>query len=140
MVIGLKIKNTWKRVNKMVNDPVLQELVDKYDHVFNLNFLVYGDLKDEEVALLTKGLIVMISSKLTSAQHGEAVFLFDPISEETAVLHGTFQGTSLNVIYASSVEVKEDLLSLVEETILDGLKYLRYKADFQGITRSVSHV
>ncbi len=124
----------------MVNDPVLQELVNKYDHVFNLNFLVYGDLKDEEVSLLTKGLIVMISSQITTAQHGEAVLLFDPISEEAAVLHETFQGTSLNVIYASSVEVEEDILNLVEETILDGLKYLRYKADFQGITRSVSHV
>ena len=47
----------------MVNDPTLQELVNKYDHVFNFNFLVYGDLKDEEVGLLTKGLIVMIRSQ-----------------------------------------------------------------------------
>jgi len=124
----------------MVNDPVLQELVNKYDHVFNLNFLVYGDLKNEEVSLLTKGLIVMISSQLKLPHHGEAILLFDPISEETAVLHGTFQGTSLNVIYASSVEVEKEILTLVEETILDGLKYLRYKADFQGTTRSVSYV
>tara|TARA_R100001163_G_C5056288_1_gene192703 strand:+ start:974 stop:1357 length:384 start_codon:yes stop_codon:yes gene_type:complete len=127
-------------VNKMVNDPALQELVNKYDHVFNFNFLVYGDLKEEEVGLLTKGLIVMISSQLTTAQHGEAVLLFDPISEETAVLHGTFQGTSLNVIYASSVIVEEKILNLVEATILDGLSFLRYKADFQGMTRSVSYV
>jgi hypothetical protein len=124
----------------MVNDPVLQKLVDEYDYVFNYHFLVYGDMKPEEVKLLTKGLIVMISSKIPAGQEGHAVLLFDPISEETAVLHGTFQGTSLNVIYASHVMPEEYILNLVTETILDGLDFLRYKSDFQGMTRSVSHV
>jgi len=124
----------------MVNDPVLQKLVDEYEYVFNYNFLVYGDMTSEEVKLLTKGLIVMISSKIPSGQEGRAVLLFDPISEETAVLHRTFQGTSLNVIYASHDMPEENIMKLVEETILDGLEFLRYKADFQGITRSVSYV
>lgn len=123
-----------------MNDPVLQELVNKYEYVFNLNFLVYGELKTEEVGLLTKGLVVMITTNITSPQDGEVVLLFDSITEETAVLHRTYQGTSLNVIYACSLMPENDIFNIIEKTILDGLSFLRYKAEFKGMTRSVSHV
>ena len=66
-----------------------------------------------------------------------AVF-YDDIDEEKAVATNTFQGTSLNFLFAGEIDEQTSLI--IENTILEGLAYLRYKGDFLAVNRSVSNV
>jgi hypothetical protein len=65
------------------------------------------------------------------------IVLYDPINEEEARAWGVYQGTSLEFIFAKdNIYLEKD----IERIILEGIDYLRYKAEYLGSTSSDSNV
>lgn len=114
----------------MIPDAEIQNWVARHGTVTSFTFIVYGDLKDSEIGLLIKGLTVFLDYKSIISK--VAVFC-DIIDEEKAVAWNTYQGTRISFIFAGDVIGTE---STVESTIMDGLKFLRYKAEYIGHNRS----
>jgi hypothetical protein len=117
----------------MFNDPEIQSWIDKHGLATSMNFIVYGDMVQEEADLLVKGVIVQSASN--DLTNNFAVF-YDPINEEQARAWDTFQGTSLTFVFAGTI--KDD--QIIIETIQDGLRFLRYKYDYLGHKISGSYV
>ena len=86
------------------------------------------------IGLLLKGLTVFLDYK---SMISEVAVFCDIIDEKKAVAWNTYQGTRISFIFAGDVIGTE---STVESTIMDGLKYLRYKAEYIGHYRNDSYV
>ena len=117
----------------MFHDADIQEWIERYGSATSFNFIVYGDIKHEEVDLLIKGLIVQLEDKQAKSM---AVF-FDPITEEQAVAWKMYRGSTLTFVLAGELEHLEPMVSHI---ILDGLEYLRYKSEYLKCNRSISYV
>jgi len=118
----------------MFNDSQISKWIEKHGTATSFTFIVYGDLKEHEVELLIKGLVIHLEYR--NILHNMAVF-FDPINEEQAVAWNTFQGTSLSFVFAGDMTEIENEIEMI---IKDGLKYMKYKNDYLGFYRSDSHV
>jgi len=119
----------------MFNDSEITNWLNQYGVVTSFNFIAYGSLSDDDKDLLIKGLVVRLTPIV---EKGKMAVLYDDIDEEKAVATNTFQGTSLNFLFAGEIDEQTSLI--IENTILEGLTYLRYKGDFLGANRSVSNV
>jgi len=117
----------------MFNDEQIQLWIENHGLATSFTFIIYGDLKQHEVDVLIKGLVVC----LDEIEHGKIAIFYDKIDEEQAVAWNVFQGTSLAFVFAGDFSAFEDDITQV---VLDGLTYFRYKADYLGIYRSDSYV
>lgn len=117
----------------MFNDDLIQEWIEKHGLATSFTFIVYGNLEQKEVDMLIKGLVL----GLDEVENGRIAIFHDPISEEQAVAWNVYQGTSLSFVFAGNFSSYEEE---IEAIVLDGLEYLRYKADYLGIYRSDSYV
>jgi|TARA_R100000030_G_scaffold96664_2_gene85025 hypothetical protein len=118
----------------MLQDEVIMHWIDEYGVATKFTFMVYGQLKEEEVDLLIKGLVLQLEGKYTTKNM--AVF-FDEINEEQAVAWNTYRGTSLAFIFAGDILKYEPLVQAIIE---DGLEFLKYKAKYISGDRSFSNV
>jgi hypothetical protein len=118
----------------MITDTQIQSWIEKFGTVTSFTFVVYGDMKEEELATIIKGLVFHLNCK--NFQLETAVFS-EHINEEKAVAWNTYQGTSISFVFAGDVL---DIENEVIEVVQDGLKYLRYKNDYMGNDRSCSYV
>ena len=117
----------------MFHDAQIQEWIENHGAATSFNFIIYGDINHDEVELLIKGLIVQLEVKDAQSM---AVF-FDPIDEKQAVAWKMYRGTTLTFVFAGD---KGNLEEMVSHIILDGLEYLRFKAEYIQSNRSVSYV
>tara|TARA_R100000231_G_scaffold134059_1_gene107340 strand:- start:1626 stop:1979 length:354 start_codon:yes stop_codon:yes gene_type:complete len=117
----------------MFNDEQIQHWIENYGLATSFTFVIYGDLKQYEVDLIIKGLVL----GLDEIEHGKIAIFFDTINEEQAVAWNVYQGSSLSFVFAGDFSAFEEEIKML---VLDGLKYLRYKADYLGTYRSNSYV
>tara|TARA_R100000734_G_C3318724_1_gene113259 strand:+ start:3067 stop:3420 length:354 start_codon:yes stop_codon:yes gene_type:complete len=117
----------------MFNDPEIQNWIDEHGLATSMNFIVYGDMVQEEADLLVKGVIIQLANN--DLNNNFAVF-YDPIDEKQARAWDTFQGTSLTFVFAGTIEDDQMIIEIIQ----DGLRYLRYKYDYLGHKLSGSYV
>jgi len=118
----------------MLHDKEIQNWIESHGVATSFTFIVYGDLLQEEVDLLIKGLVIMLEDEIHTKSM--AIF-FDKISEEEAVAWKVYRGTSLSFVFAGDVIQLEPVIQMV---IGDGLEYLRYKSEYISSKRSYSYV
>lgn len=116
----------------MFNDRLIQEWITEHGKATSFTFLVYGKIKEEEVDLITKGVLFGFNS-----DEGNIAIFYDEIDEEQACAWNTYQGTSLSYVFGGDYSGIE---SKIVDLILSGLKFLRYKAEYKGIYFSDSYV
>ena len=118
----------------MYNDSEIQNWIQKHGVVSSFTFIVYGNIPQNDVDVLTQGLIFHLKDFL---KIGEMIVLFDPINEHEARAWNVYQGTSIAFIVAKdTLHLEEN----IKEIILEGLEFLRFKADYLGSTSSDSNV
>lgn len=117
----------------MFNDEQIQLWIENHGLATSFTFLVYGEVKQKEIDLLIKGLVVC----LDEIESGKIAIFYDSINEEQAVAWDVFQGTSISFVFAGDFSSYEKDIKTV---VLDGLDYLRYKVDYLGTYRSDSFV
>ena len=81
----------------MFNDLHIQEWIESHGTATSFTFVVFGNLKEEEVELLIKGVVIHLQQ---IKKYSEMAVFFDPIDEKQAVAWNTYQGTSLAFIFA----------------------------------------
>jgi|TARA_B100000902_G_scaffold325074_1_gene319523 hypothetical protein len=118
----------------MFNDLHIQEWIESHGTATSFTFVVFGDLKEEEVELLIKGVVIHLQQ---IKKYSEMAVFFDPIDEKQAVAWNTYQGTSLAFIFAGDASETENTIKGI---ILDGLNFLRYKCEYLGIKVSENYV
>jgi hypothetical protein len=116
----------------MYNDADVQKWIEHHGVATSFTFLVYGEMQSQEVDLLIKGLIFRVDVDIPKM----AIF-FDVITEDQAVAWNTYRGTTITFVFAGD---KLDIEEEVRYIILDGLEYLRYKADYLCSSRGESFV
>tara|TARA_A200000159_G_C7113423_1_gene251660 strand:- start:135 stop:503 length:369 start_codon:yes stop_codon:yes gene_type:complete len=115
--------------------PELNELLSKFEKVRTFTFFVFGSPNEEEIDIINRGLYFRIVHA-TEILKERVVVIVEPILEEQANLLNCFQGTRMIFgIAQNNIDEK-----IVCETILDGFKYLRYKADYLGMKETESNV
>lgn len=120
----------------MYNDEEIARWVEKYGEATGFNFIIYGALKDEDIELLTKGLMFKIFQSKPS--HVLPLLITsDEIDEETAVAMNSFQGTTLSFIFGGDAL---DLEEIIKHMVVDGLTFLRFKNEYLGHHLCGSHV
>jgi hypothetical protein len=118
----------------MYNDSEIQDWIQKHGVVSSFTFIVYGNILPPDVNVLTKGLIYHLQEYLSA---GEMIVLYDPINEEEARAWNVYQGTSIAFIVAKdTIHLEED----IKKIVLEGLEFLRFKAEYLGSTNSDSNV
>lgn len=117
----------------MFNDEQIQHWIENYGLATSFTFVIYGEMKQHEIDLLIKGLVL----GLDEIENGKFAIFFDTINEEQAVAWNVYQGTSLSFVFAGDYSSFEKEIKMV---VLDGLEYLRYKAEYLGTYRSNSYV
>tara|TARA_R100000231_G_scaffold139321_2_gene120174 strand:+ start:19909 stop:20268 length:360 start_codon:yes stop_codon:yes gene_type:complete len=115
--------------------PELNELLAKFEKVRTFNFFVYGSPNEEEIEVINKGLYYRIVHA-TEIIKERVVVIIEPICEEKANLLNCYQGTRM-VFGIAQNDIDEDV---VAKTILEGLEYLRYKAQYLGMKETESNV
>ena len=118
----------------MISDVNIQKWIEHHGTATSFTFMVYGDLSQIEADLLIKGLIYLMDSE---AVNSKMAVYYDPIDEEKAVAWKTYRGTSLQFIFAGDVIESEEIIKTI---ILDGLEFLKYKADYMGHNKSDNYV
>jgi len=118
------------------NDEEISKWIEKYGEATGFNFIIYGALKDEDIELLTKGL--MFSILQSKPSHALPLMVTsDEIDEETAVAMNSFQGTTLSFVFGGHALAIEEI---VQHMVVDGLTFLRYKNEYLGHHLCGSHV
>jgi hypothetical protein len=117
----------------MFNDEQIQNWIENHGVATSYTFLIYGDVKQHEVDVLIKGLVVC----LDEIEQGKIAIFYDTINEEQAVAWEVYQGTSLSFVFAGDYSSFENEIKTI---VLEGLEYLRYKAEYLGTYRSDSFV
>lgn len=118
----------------MITDVNIQKWIEHHGAATSFTFMVYGALKEIEANLLIKGLVYLIDHESVNSKM--AVY-YDPIDEEKAVAWEIYQGTSLQFIFAGDIIESEETIKTI---ILDGLEFLKYKAEYIGHNRSDNYV
>jgi len=113
--------------------PEIPEWIEKYGYVDIFSFFAHGELTQEDVDLLIKGL--MITADYNTFD--KVAIVFDYITEKEARALMKYRGTSIKFIFAGGYAVVEDILKTI---ILDGIDYLRYKGEYNGHTKGESNV
>ena len=115
--------------------PELNELLSKFEKVRTFTFFVYGSPNEEELDIINRGLYFRIVHA-TEILKERVVVIIEPILEEQANLLDCFQGTRM-IFGIAQNNIDEEMVC---DTILDGLKYLRYKAEYLGMKETESNV
>lgn len=115
--------------------PELNALLFKFEKVKTFTFFVYGSPNEEELDVINKGLYFKIVHA-TEIIKERVVVIVEPILEEQANLLNCFQGTRM-IFGIAQNDIDEEV---VQDTILDGFKYLRYKAEYLGMKETESNV
>jgi hypothetical protein len=118
----------------MYTEELVQEWLQVYDNLTSFSFMAYFYLREEEIHLLSKGLVARLM--LINEDHKFAV-IHDEVNEETARALSTYQGMSLSFIFPGKASDHENLVST---TILEGLEFLRIKGDYLGVTEVADYV
>jgi len=111
----------------------LLDFINANETVQTYRFLIFGLPEEPEVAMLARGLYVQFLGKL---EKGDALVVAEEISEERAVAFNCYRGAILTFAFAT----QEDLETIVKTIILDGIEYLRYKAEYLGAKEVKSNV
>lgn len=128
-VIGKKTKNM-PRADRMEE---LDEFINKNGIVQTYRFFVYGEPNTEEVDMLIRGLLFQF---LEASKDYLTMVVAEKVDEDSAVLFNKYRGVVLTFAFATKDKPEE----LVENVILDGLEYLRFKAEYLGTKERVSNV
>ena len=115
--------------------PELNALLFKFEKVKTFTFFVYGSPNEEELDVINKGLYFKIVHA-TEIIKERVVVIIEPILEEQANLLNCFQGTRM-IFGIAQNDIDEEI---VQDTILDSFKYLRYKAEYLGMKETESNV
>ena len=115
--------------------PELNELLSKFEKVRTFTFFVFGSPNEEEIDVINRGLYFRIVHA-TEILKERVVVIVEPILEEQANLLNCFQGTRM-IFGIAQNDIDEQMVC---DTILDGFKYLRYKADYLGMKETESNV
>lgn len=113
----------------MFQDELIQEWMSIFDNLTSFSFMAFFDLTEDILQFLGKGLIARL---MFMGEDGNLAIIHDTVDEETAKALGTYRGTSFTIIFPG---LCEDYEALVKDTILEGLKFLRIKSEYLGITR-----
>ncbi len=113
--------------------PEIPEWMDKYGYVDIYSFFVYGEVQEDDVNLLIKGL--MVTAEYSTFD--KVAIAVDYIGEEEARALNAYRGTSIKFVFAGGYAIIEELLT---DVVLDGLNFLRFKSKFTGHTRGDSGV
>lgn len=116
----------------MFNDKLIQSWIEEHGTATSFTFMIYGSIKEEEVDLLTKGLLFGLD-----IEKGDLAIFYDEVDEEQACAWNTFQGTTLSYVFAGDFQKDEQR---IKDLVMSGLFFLRYKADYKGILMSDSYV
>lgn len=115
--------------------PELNELLAKFEKVRTFTFFIYGSPKEEEIDIVNRGLYFRIVHA-TEILKERVVVIIENIEEEQANLLNCYQGT--RIIFGIAQNNLDE--EIIKDTILDGLQYLRYKADYLGMKETESNV
>lgn len=115
--------------------PELNELLAEYEKVRTFTFFIYGEPSEEELDIVNRGLYYRIVHS-TEIIKERVVMIIEKIEEEQANLLDCFQGTRM-ILGIAQNNLDEQI---IESTILDGLHYLRYKAEYLGMKETESNV
>ena len=110
----------------------LDEFINSHDVVQTYQFLIYGVPTEEEISLLARGLFFQFQDN----PEEKAIVVAQHIDEETAVALNQYRGVVLTFAFASRKK-KEPLIRTI---VLDGIEYLRYKAEYLGTRECASNV
>lgn len=113
--------------------PEIPEWIEKYGYVDIFSFFAYGEMNEEDVNMLVRGL--MVTSEYNTFD--KIAIAFDYMGEEEARAIMNYRGTSIKFIFAGGYAVLEEM---IKEVILDGLEFLRFKAEYLGHVRGESNV
>tara|TARA_R100000406_G_C3114370_1_gene125169 strand:- start:1939 stop:2307 length:369 start_codon:yes stop_codon:yes gene_type:complete len=115
--------------------PELNELLAKYNSVKTYTFFIYGEPTEEEIDVINRGLYFRVVHA-TEIIKERVVVIVENIKEEQANLLDCYQGTRM-VFGIAQNEIDEEVVS---NTILEGFKYLRYKAEYLGMKETENNV
>jgi hypothetical protein len=115
--------------------PELNALLSKHGKIKTFTFFVYGKPTEEEIDLVNRGLYFRIILA-TRIDKETSVMLAEEIDEDAAKQLDCYQGTRL--VFAFAQDNIDN--ALVSETIMEGLDFIRYKADFIGVKETVEDV
>tara|TARA_R110000744_G_scaffold113275_6_gene212286 strand:+ start:2607 stop:2975 length:369 start_codon:yes stop_codon:yes gene_type:complete len=115
-------------------EPEILEWCEKYGSITTFTFMIYGQLPEDQVDLLGKGVKLHLLAE--GEQPPMMVFMRDVEEEEARRLSG-FRGINLSIIVAES---RQDLETVIVEVITDCLRYLRLKNEYLGVREATSHV
>jgi len=118
----------------MYQDSLIQEWLTRFDDLTSFSFMVYFELDEPTLQFLAKGLVARLNF---IGDEGLFAVVHDTVDEELAKALGTYRGTSFTIIFPGMCE---DLEPLIEDTILEGLKFIRVKAEYLGITKVNDYV
>mgnify|MGYP004459040089 CR=1 FL=1 len=113
--------------------PEIPEWIEQYGYVDVFSFFAYGEVTEEDVNMLIRGLMVTANYNTFD----KVAIAFDYIGEEEARAVMRYRGTSIKFIFAGGYAVVEEML---QEIILDGIEYLRFKGEYLGHIRGESDV
>lgn len=115
--------------------PELNALLEEYGAVRTFNFFIYGEPTTEEIEVINRGLYFRIVHA-TQVFKERVVVIIETINEEQANQLNCYRGTRMIMGIAQN-DLDEEIIS---QTTLEGLEYLRFKADYLGMKESVSDV
>ena len=119
----------------MYSDDLVLSWLQVYKNVTSFSFEGFFPLGEKELNLLSKGLHVHLD--YFADNQTEFAIIYDEINEELANALGTWRGTSLSFIFPGQCS---DLEHLVEETIKNGLLFMRIKGEYLGMSEVDSGV
>lgn len=113
----------------------LNALLENFGSVRTFNFFIYGQPSQEEIEIINRGLYFRIVHA-TEIIKERVVVLIETIDEEKANHLNCYRGTRM-IIGIAQNNLDEEV---IRETLLEGLEYLRFKAEYLGMKESVSDV
>jgi hypothetical protein len=115
--------------------PELNALLEEFGTIRTFNFFIYGEPSQEEIEIINRGLFFRIVHA-TEIIKERVVAIIENIGEEQANHLNCYRGTRM-VLGIAQNDLDENV---IQDTILEGLDYLRFKADYLGMKESVSDV
>lgn len=115
--------------------PELNALLEEFGAIRTFNFFIFGEPSQEEVEIINRGLFFRIVHA-TEIIKERVVVIIETITEEQANQLNCYRGTRM-VMGIAQNDLDEDV---IRDTTLEGLEYLRFKAEYLGMKESVNDV
>ncbi len=110
-------------------DEEVVRMVEEYGFVTSLDFMIYGNFKLKEADILSLGLIPHMV--LVNEVETPFVVIINYISEESARMACSYQGTKVSFMFGGILPNSEKLIELIGS----GIDFMCYKYDFIGIRK-----